>query len=190
MSTHVNGLQISRYADGELSAQEAERLEEHVSLCARCRALLHREFALAADLRLQFAAPAPAVLAAPVRRPVLPLRFAAAAAAAVVLGIVVFPRLTSELPLPSAHATSVTPFAVGVHVADAPNWASLTTLRGFVVAQAHGELTLRVGLKQVLIHLYQGVSAAQYPVGAAVIVHGLPRADGSIDAVEIQGINP
>ena len=96
LTRHVERL-LTRYADGEVSAREAQRVDAHLATCARCRTTLE-EIRFSASLVRQLSAvsPPPSVwtgieagLANPARRgwlvPMMTLRLAAACA--VVLAI-------------------------------------------------------------------------------------------------------
>lgn len=190
MARHISGVEISRYADGECAPPLVERIEAHLATCAACRAQLHTEFALGEELRSHFADAS--VDLAPVRRRRLPrpARFALAAAAAVIVGFASFPQLTSEFAAPGNAGAGVTAFATGIRVGSLENLLQLTTVQGFVVARSPDALTLRVGLQKLRVVLAAGTSDAPYPVGAAVLVHGLPLANGSLAAIAIQRIQP
>ncbi|MDA8345594.1 MAG: zf-HC2 domain-containing protein [Thermaerobacter sp.] len=190
MARHVTGLEISRYADGELAPELAERLEAHLTACASCRAQLHSALLLGEDLRTHFAAAAPDVSLGRARSIQRPVRYAAAAAAAVFLGIATFPRLTSDVQVPVGQPASVTAFAIGVQVGTMHKLPTLITVHGYVVERGKRGLTVRNGGGRTRVDLPAGFSTAQYPVGSAVVVHGVRQADGSIVAASIQTIQP
>ncbi len=190
MARHVGGLLISRYADGELAPALAERLEAHLVDCAACRGRLHEDLSLGAELRSHFAAVAPSIAAAPVRPARRPLRYAALAAAAVILGVVASPRLVGDTPSPIQPSAGVNAFAAGLPQQTGQVAPVYTALQGFVVAEGTGQLTLRVGVGKVRIDLPSGVPAKDFPVGSAVIVRGIAQANGNIEAASIQSIAP
>ncbi len=189
MATHLAGLEISRYADGELAPEPTARLEAHLAVCADCRARVRAELLVGADLRAHFAAAGSDLSVALPRRTWRPLRYAAVAAAALIMGIVVAPRLTGDLNAPQSPAGAVNEYTLYVAAGRAGR-AAYTTVQGFVVASGSGRLSVRVGAQIMRVDLPAGYSSSQYPVGCAVVVHGLSQGPDRIEAAAIQRIAP
>ena len=189
MARHVSGLEVSRYADGELAPKATAWLETHIAVCADCRARVRDELMLGADLRTHFSAAGSNLPAVMPRHAWRPFGYAAVAAAALIMGVMVAPQLAGDVELPQTPAGSVNAYTLYVHVGNADT-TTYTTVQGFVVASSQGTLHVRVGAQVLKVNLPAGYSAASYPVGAAVVVQGVPQGPNAIEAAAIQRIEP
>lgn len=193
MQDHATELNLSRYADGELRADEFSSVERHLSTCPACRRRLSGYEVMASELREFYmtpleAQPAQAATHPPVRRqPRLP-RFAAVAAVAGIL--VGYPAIATEMHSPTAAQSSVAPLVIGYKpVSMRP--PLVIDADGFVVSHGPSFIRLRLGADVWMISLPPGTPTATYPVGLALHVTGNQVGTNHLDAWHIQVVrNP